>query len=64
MIVTPELVRAEMDYRVERAHANAERLRVRAASRARHAWFRRAFEHGAHAEDTRRTAVNGATRVA
>jgi hypothetical protein len=60
MIVTPEIVRAEMNYRVERAHAEAGRRRVRAATRARHTWFRR----HEHAEDPRPTAINGAPRVA
>jgi hypothetical protein len=61
MTITPEIVKAEMDYRVERAHANATRLRVRASGRAHHAWFRR---HHEHPEDTHRAAVNGAPRVA
>lgn len=61
MIVAPELVKAEMDYRVERAIANATRLRARSARRAHRAWFRRP---AAHPQDTGRTAGNGAPRVA
>jgi hypothetical protein len=60
MIVTPEIVRAEMDYRVERALEDAARRRVRAGGRAHHAWFRRR-EHPAA---PRPTAINGAPRVA
>jgi hypothetical protein len=57
MIVTPEIVRAEMNYRVERARAEAGTRRLRAATRARHTWFHRR-------EDARPTAINGAPRVA
>jgi hypothetical protein len=60
MIVTPEIVRAEMNYRVERAHEEAARRRVRAAGRAHHSWFHRREHPG----DPRPTAVNGAPRVA
>lgn len=62
MNVTPEIVRAEMDYRVERARAGAARERV---YRTRPGWVRRlraAYRH--HPGDVRRTAVNGAPRAA
>lgn len=61
MIVSPEIVRAEMNYRVERAREGAEQRRVRAAGRAGHAWYRRWREQP---EDPRPTAINGAPRVA
>lgn len=60
MIVTPEIVRAEMNYRVERAHQDAARRRMRAARRAHRTWFHRRE----HSEGPRPTAVNGAPRVA
>ncbi|HWM06008.1 MAG TPA: hypothetical protein VNP92_27005 [Actinophytocola sp.] len=60
MNVTPELVRAEMDYRVERALAEAVVVEVRAARRSRsrglHLHRRRHHE--------RRTEVNRAALAA
>jgi hypothetical protein len=60
MIVTPELVRAEMNYRVERAHGAAAPRLERVGRRAHRAWFR----HGGDREDERPTIRNGAPRVA
>jgi hypothetical protein len=61
MNVTPEIVKAEMNYRVERAIEDAQRYRVRAAGRAHRNWFRRSREQQ---EDPRPSAVKGAPRVA
>jgi hypothetical protein len=62
MNVTPELVRAEMAYRMERAqdiaHAVAPRRSRR--GRGRRGWFGRGREPAAG----RRTAINGAPRTA
>ncbi len=63
MYVTPEIVRAEMDYRVERARREA--APVPAAGRARRTWFRRPHDHsGDHSGAVRRTTVNGPPRAA
>jgi hypothetical protein len=61
MNVTPEIVRAEMDYRIERALGGTELEHVREARRAHHSWFRRLREHR---EDEPGTAVNGAPLAA
>lgn len=61
MNVTPELVKAEMDYRVERALADAAPNHVREARRAHRSWVRRLRElHG----NARPTAINGTPRAA
>jgi hypothetical protein len=62
MNVSPEIVRAEMDYRIERALAGAELEHVREARRAHHSWFRRLREH--HHEDAPGAAANGAPLAA
>ncbi|HEY7591697.1 MAG TPA: hypothetical protein VH969_00980 [Actinophytocola sp.] len=45
MNVTPEIVRAEMDHRIERARRSAELGQARAYRRARRALLRNAREH-------------------
>jgi hypothetical protein len=60
MNVTPEIIRAEMDYRIERARHSAELGHARAYRRARRN-LRKAREHpGAGSA----TAVNGAPLAA
>ncbi len=61
MNVTPEIVRAEMDYRIERAHRSAGLGQPR---RARGGWFHRLREHSSDRSGGRSTAVNGAPRAA
>jgi hypothetical protein len=61
MNVTPEIVRAEMDYRMERALKGAAVEFGRGRRRARRSWFHRSRDHGA---DEPRTAKNGAPLVA
>jgi len=56
MNVTPEIVRAEMDYRIERALKSAAAGQVRETRRAHRSWFRRPREGDA---DASRTVVNG-----
>ncbi|HEV7650522.1 MAG TPA: hypothetical protein VGP26_20430 [Actinophytocola sp.] len=60
MIVTPEIVRAEMDYRVEQALASAARRRA-PAPRTHRTWLGRLRER---LEAGGPTAVNGAPRAA
>ena len=61
MTVTPEIVRAEMDYRIERARHSIELSHARRDRRARHGWFRRTHDdHGGG----RTAAVNGAPLAA
>lgn len=60
MIVTPEIVRAEMDYRVERALASARRRGV-LSGRTHRTWLSRLRER---LEAGRPTVVNGAPRAA
>jgi hypothetical protein len=43
MIVTPEFVKVEMEYRLERALAGDELEHVRAARRLQRPWWRRVF---------------------
>ncbi len=65
MNVTPEIVRAEMDYRIERARTSYAAGYPRTATRARRPWLRRLRGHGgeqAAAESA--TAVNGAPLAA
>lgn len=57
MNVTPETVRAEMDYRVEQALAGSALENVREARRVHRSWYRRLFEHDA--SDQVPTGVNG-----
>lgn len=65
MNVTPEFVRAEMNYRVERAHADAAVRQLRAGRRTHRGWLRRLRDHGDdHAADDRPAVRNGAPRVA
>jgi hypothetical protein len=45
MNVTPEMVRAEMDYRLERALAGTELEHVREARRVHRSWWQRTFGH-------------------
>lgn len=45
MNVTPDIVRAEMDYRVERALAGTALESVRQARRLHRSWYWRRFEH-------------------
>jgi hypothetical protein len=61
MNVTPEIVRAEMDYRVERALAGAGVEHARQAVSAHHSWFRRLRTHH---HDEPRTGQNEAPLVA
>lgn len=61
MNVTPEIVRAEMDYRVERARHSAELGHLRRAGRTHRGWFRRTRDHHG---DSRPTTVNGAPLAA
>jgi len=61
MNVTPEIVRAEMDYRVERARKSAA---LGQARRVRGGWFRRLREHASEQSGGRPTAVNGASFAA
>ena len=61
MNVTPELVRAEMDYRIERALDGAAVEQAREARRA-HRRIRRL--RGTHADTGPRPAVNGAPQAA
>jgi len=63
MNVTPELVRAEMDYRIEQALEGAALEQVREARQARRR-IRRLRGTGIHAETGRRPAINGAPRAA
>jgi len=60
MNVTPEIVRAEMDYRVERALKSAQR-RSALAARTHRTWFDRLRER---LDAGRPTVVNGAPRAA
>jgi hypothetical protein len=61
MNVTPEIVRAEMDYRVERARKSAV---LGQARRVRGGWFHRLREHSGEQSGGRPTAVNGASFAA
>jgi len=61
MNVTPEIVKAEMDYRIERAHKSAALGRAR---RARGGWFHRLREHWSEHSGGRPAAVNGASLAA
>jgi hypothetical protein len=61
MNVTPEIVRAEMDYRVERARKSAV---LGQARRVRGGWFHRLREHSEDQSYGRPTAVNGASLAA
>ncbi len=45
MNVTPEMVRVEMDYRLEQALAGDELEYVREARRLHRPWWRRVFSH-------------------
>lgn len=45
MMVTPEMVRVEMDYRLEQALAGTELEHVRAARLHQRSWWRRTFSH-------------------
>lgn len=61
MNVSPEIIKAEMDYRVERALASALLDDVRAVRRDRRpAWYRRLGRHGAGAS---RSVINGRPRT-
>ncbi|HEY0452627.1 hypothetical protein [Actinophytocola sp.] len=57
MNVTPEIVRAEMDYRVERALTGAALEHVRAVRRLHRPWYQRLFDHEHTGEAS--TEVNG-----
>jgi hypothetical protein len=45
MMVTPEMVRVEMDYRLEQALAGTELEHVRVARSQQRSWWRRALRH-------------------
>jgi hypothetical protein len=60
MYVTPEIVRAEMDYRIEEARKSAARSRA-LAPRIHRSWLRRLRER---LEARRPTVVNGTPRAA
>ncbi|MGH3763361.1 hypothetical protein [Actinophytocola sp.] len=69
MHVTPEILRAEMDYRVERARGGTAPEYVSEVRRTHRAWFRHprdhtSDDHGEHRSERRRTTVNGAPRAA
>jgi hypothetical protein len=64
MNVTPEIVKAEMDYRIERAHKSAELGLVR-AGKARRRWVERLREYaGGQSGGGAAAPVNGASLAA
>ncbi|MGH3878981.1 MAG: hypothetical protein ACRDSK_18280 [Actinophytocola sp.] len=64
MNVTPELVRAEMDYRIEQALEGAALEQVREARQARRRIRRLRGTAGTHGDTGPRPAINGAPRAA